>query len=201
MGRSVGSSRAIDGSSGGSDDFEIMIRASSLRATRGVGGSCTFAGMWTQLEPAPIVGVAGSRVRSATTGARWRLPLGACDRAARPRRRGRELLHGHDQVGGSSVTHCCWRQGPVRCMWSRSRSRRSRSSGRVGAACTDHLQWPGDFLRDSGTSACRSTSATRCWQSSRPLSSDGGPGVALAFAQLPGCCSSSEAGVPLAPSI
>lgn len=39
MGRSVGSSRAIDGSSGGSDDFEIMIRASSLRATRGVGAA------------------------------------------------------------------------------------------------------------------------------------------------------------------
>ena len=112
---------------------------------------CTFAGMWRQLEPAPTVGLAGSRVRSSTTVA----SVGAYHLAVATvlPDRGVELesfYTGHEQLGESNVTHLLLAPGlralhaeplshlEVPVVWARRR------------CLYDHLQRLGDFLRDLG---------------------------------------------------
>jgi hypothetical protein len=107
--------------------------------------------MWRQLEPAPIVGLAGSRVRSATTVA----SVGAYHLALATvlPDRGVELetfYTGHEQLGESHVTHLLLAPGSralraepltqseVPVVWARRR------------CLYDHLQRLGDFLRELG---------------------------------------------------
>ena len=113
--------------------------------------SCTFAGMWRQLDSAPIVRLAGSRVRSATTVA----SVGAYHLALATvlPDRGVELesfYTGHEQLGESHVTHLLLAPA-LRALRAEPLAQPELSVVWARRRCLyDHLQRLGDFLRELG---------------------------------------------------
>jgi hypothetical protein len=107
--------------------------------------------MWRQLESAPIVGLAGSRVRSATNVA----SVGAYHLALATvlPDRGVELesfYTGHERLGKSHVTHLLLAPG-LRALQAESLPQSEVPVVWARRRCLyDHLQRLGDFLRELG---------------------------------------------------